>query len=356
MIFPLEVTYIVRFVLQLSFSLLFFSLAWVSYRSYRQDRGLGSFLTTLMFFTVGLNQFVHSTAGPLNIFFDAYQDFWDDYFRDAVNISLILAVSAAVAVLMFRNNVKFTQYFKLLSTSDSNLQEELRLIKEQNEILQRMYQDSRQFVYATAHDLRAPLRSISGFAALIGEDLAQPPEPLYVEQIGIAVDKSLALIDGLAYLNKAESEPLPSSNVDLNVSVTDVIEIYGQALADKGVELEVEPLPVVWGVESRLRQVFQNLIGNAIKFGANRIKVFPLPAIDREYIIGVQDNGIGIDPEYHQKIFETFQRLNAEEHYPGAGIGLAIVRKIIIQHGGRLWVESEPGNGSTFFFTIPISP
>jgi signal transduction histidine kinase len=352
MIFPLEVTYIVRFILQLSFSLLFFSLAWVSYRSYRQDRGLGSFLTALMFFTVGLNQFVHSTAGPLNIFFDAYQDFWDDYFRGAVNLSLILAVSASVAVLMFRNNVKFAQYFKLLSTSDSRLQEELRLIKEQNEILQRMYQDSRQFVYATAHDLRAPLRSISGFAALIGEDLALPPEPLYVEQIGIAVDKSLALIDGLAYLNKAESEPLPSGKVDLNESVTDVIEIYGQVLADKGVELDVELLPVVWGVESRLRQVFQNLIGNAIKFGANRIGITSKTEVN-EYIIGVKDNGIGIDPQYHQKIFETFQRLNAEEHYPGAGIGLAIVRKIIIQHGGRLWVESEPGNGSAFYFTIP---
>ena len=355
MIFPLEVTYTIRFVLQISFSLLFFTLGVISFRSYLRDRGLGSLLIALLFFTVGLNQLVHSSIGPLNLFLDSYQDIWEKYFRDAVNISLLLAVSVAICVLASRGNVKLTESLRLLSTSDTSLYDQLKQVQQRNEILERLLQDGREFVYATAHDLRAPLRSIGGFSALLAEGAESPPDPLYLEQIDIATNKMLALIDGLAYLNKAESEQLPSSQVDLNGLVTDVIEIFEQHLTDKGVSVNVEILPTVNGVEARLRQVFQNFVGNAIKFGANKIDIFShLDADGKILVIGVRDNGIGIAPQYHQKIFETFQRLNNEEHYPGAGIGLAIVKKIITQHGGQVWVESEPGKGSTFYFSIPI--
>jgi signal transduction histidine kinase len=111
----------------------------------------------------------------------------------------------------------------------------------------------------------------------------------------------------------------------------------------------------VRGDTSQLRQLFQNLIGNAIKFRAGRVPEIAISALKKGYLwqFAVKDNGIGIAAEYHEKVFQVFQRLHGQSEYPGTGIGLAICRKIVERHGGRIWVESEPGQGTTFFFTLP---
>jgi light-regulated signal transduction histidine kinase (bacteriophytochrome) len=135
-----------------------------------------------------------------------------------------------------------------------------------------------------------------------------------------------------------------------------VCENLRAAIEETGARVTQDPLPVVLGSESQILQLFQNLMGNAIKFtprgavpeihvGARREK--------NEWLFSVRDNGIGIDPRYQEKVFQIFQRLQSREEYPGTGIGLAICRKIVERHGGRIWVESQADRGSTFFFTLP---
>jgi signal transduction histidine kinase len=121
--------------------------------------------------------------------------------------------------------------------------------------------------------------------------------------------------------------------------------------------VKIEHLPIVWGEATQLSSVLQNLIGNAIKFHGDeppRIEVASQEG-SRNWTISVKDNGIGIDPKNHDKLFQMFQRLHTSEKYPGTGIGLAISKKIVERHGGHIWFESEPGKGSTFYFTIPIT-
>jgi light-regulated signal transduction histidine kinase (bacteriophytochrome) len=119
-----------------------------------------------------------------------------------------------------------------------------------------------------------------------------------------------------------------------------------------------DSLPEVMADNTQLAQVFQNLIINGIKFHSEKAPKVHISAEkkEREWVFSVQDNGIGIDPQYSEKIFEVFKRLHNKEAYPGTGIGLAVCKKIIERHGGRIWVESELGNGSTFYFTLPINP
>ncbi|MFA5897103.1 MAG: ATP-binding protein, partial [Thermoplasmata archaeon] len=143
---------------------------------------------------------------------------------------------------------------------------------------------------------------------------------------------------------------------------TDVDVVLDKALADlrlaveeSDTEITKDPMPTVMADEAQLAHVFLNLVGNAIKFhGAGRPRVhIGAGRKGREWIFSVRDNGIGIDPKYFDRLFVMFQQLHGRDEYPGTGIGLAICKKIVERHGGRIWVESEPGQGSTFYFTIP---
>jgi light-regulated signal transduction histidine kinase (bacteriophytochrome) len=219
--------------------------------------------------------------------------------------------------------------------------------------------DLERFAYVASHDLQEPLRMISGFSQMLQEKYQNQLDADADEYIWFLVDAAGRmgdLINGLLAFSRVQTRTASLEMVNCE-------EVLGWALSNLQASIEEarvvvthDPLPEVMGDATQLMQVFQNLLGNAIKF-RNR---YTQPRIhisaqvsDEESIFAVNDNGIGIEPEFYERIFEIFQRLHTRDRYPGTGIGLAICHRIVERHGGRIWVESEPGQGSTFYFTLP---
>ncbi|HAZ23511.1 MAG TPA: hypothetical protein DCY95_01495, partial [Algoriphagus sp.] len=150
-------------------------------------------------------------------------------------------------------------------------------------------------------------------------------------------------------------DPSKLSKVDLNSVVEEVIQLKQKVIEENNAIVEVSPLPDILGIRSPIKSVFINLISNALKYQKKNVQ--PVVKIystkeGSDYRITVEDNGIGIDKEYYQKIFNIFKRLHTKDEYPGTGIGLAICKKVVSQHGGKIWLDSEPGKGSTFHFLL----
>ena len=164
-----------------------------------------------------------------------------------------------------------------------------------------------------------------------------------------------ALVNDLLEFSRINSRAKPLQPADMNEVVEDALQGLSVALEESGARIEVEYLPTVPVDRTQMSQIFQNLLSNAIKFRGENMPLIRIWATknEDEWIFSVQDNGIGIDPSYSETIFEIFKRLHTKEEYPGTGIGLAISRRIIERHGGRIWVTSQIGNGSTFSFTLP---
>jgi light-regulated signal transduction histidine kinase (bacteriophytochrome) len=162
--------------------------------------------------------------------------------------------------------------------------------------------------------------------------------------------------DLLAYSRLSIRSEAPGS-VDCNAVVKAVLSNLEVAIRDAGAIIRAGPLPVIQGDESQLTQLFQNLISNALKFHGTeppRIEI-GVKHVAAEWQFAVRDNGIGIDPKFHERVFVVFQRLHRRDQYPGTGIGLAICKRVVEHHGGRIWVESARGQGATFYFTIPAA-
>jgi signal transduction histidine kinase len=240
-------------------------------------------------------------------------------------------------------------------------QERLHAVKELEQTadeLERSNADLQQFAYATSHDLQEPLRSIAGFVRLLEKRYKGKLDSDADDFIRYTVDgvrRMQAIIkDLLEYsrvgTNAGEFKPADSSSV-----VGKAISNLQAAIQDSGAAVTHDDLPTVIADEPQMVRLFQNLIGNAIKFRGEDPPKVHISSAKRadEWIFSVRDNGIGIDPEHAERIFVIFQRLHTREEYPGTGIGLAICKKIVERHGGNIWVESEPGKGSTFFFTLP---
>jgi signal transduction histidine kinase len=239
------------------------------------------------------------------------------------------------------------------------LLEQSKQIAKQNEELQQANEELRQFAYITSHDLKEPLRMIGSFTQIIHNQFKAKMDDnnkIYFQYINEGVTRMNSLLDALlqyATIGKAEIERE-------SVKLDNVVQLACQNLHVKIQEteahVEADKLPTLLSVSSLLIQLFQNLIGNAIKF--RREAFAPVVLISAElqgdeYLIRVQDNGIGIQPEHRDRIFVIFQRLHTRQKYEGTGIGLAICYKIVQRLGGRIWVESEDGFGSTFCFTLP---
>ncbi|MHC4402430.1 MAG: sensor histidine kinase [Planctomycetota bacterium] len=218
-----------------------------------------------------------------------------------------------------------------------------------------------QFTYTVSHDLKSPLITIKGYLGLLREDLSDGNLETVdddLQRMSGAADKMEQLLNELLELSRIGRLVNPSENVALGDLVEEALEMVGGQIAEKNVDAEVEPdLPVVYGDRPRLVEVLQNLIDNAVKYMGDQ----PEPRVeigarvdDEEVVCHVRDNGLGIKPVYHEKIFGLFEKLDARTE--GSGVGLALVKRIVEVHGGRIWVESGgAGRGSTFFFALPRS-
>ena len=220
-------------------------------------------------------------------------------------------------------------------------------------------QDLEQFAYIASHDLRQPLRKIRMCTEYLLEDYAHcfdEQAESYMEYITKSVDRMYLLIDDLLTYSRIGKQEETYVSIDLDNVVKDCLEDLSLIVEEKQATINCDNLPTIEGNLSEMRQLFQNLIGNALKF-CNRPPIVNISAVPQgeSCLFKVEDNGIGIEPQYTNKIFQMFQRLHTSSEYEGTGIGLAICQKIVTRYGGEIWVESELEKGSVFCFTISSS-
>lgn len=232
-------------------------------------------------------------------------------------------------------------------------------LRRSTEDLRRRNEDLKQFIFAASHDLQEPLRMIVAHTQLLEERYAGKLDEKGALSIKYAVNGALrmeALISGLREFwqlsERAEEKHTP---VDCNEVLKNTLLNLQPAIAASRAEITNSPLPSLMASEATLTQLFQNLLSNALKYRSAEPPRIHVSAVREgaEWIFSVQDNGLGIDPRYSRQIFGVFKRLHPPDKYPGTGIGLAICQKIVERYGGRIWVESHPGEGSNFKFAIP---
>jgi signal transduction histidine kinase len=234
-----------------------------------------------------------------------------------------------------------------------------RRVAERTRELRRSNDELRQFAYVASHDLQEPLRMVSSFVDLFlrrhGQSIDSDGEEL-LRYVVDGVQRMRQLINDLLAYARLERSPTTSGNVDCERALESALENLQVALQESGARVTHGPLPHVRGDEQQIVQLLQNLIGNSIKFHrpdvAPRINLQAATSGD-EFTFTLEDNGIGIEPEHRERVFQVFQRLNPREQYPGTGIGLAICRKIVEQHLGRIWIGASVAPGSVFHFTLP---
>ncbi|OGW38215.1 MAG: hypothetical protein A2010_18110 [Nitrospirae bacterium GWD2_57_9] len=241
-------------------------------------------------------------------------------------------------------------------TARKQAEEELRLVLAD---LERSNRELEQFAYVASHDLQEPLRMVASYVQLLERKYRGQLDEKADRYIFFAVDgvqRMQKLIDGLlAYSRVARGAKFTMINA--GEALGEAILNLSVAIRESRAVITRDQLPEVTADETQLSQVFQNLIANAIKFGKPGIQPVIHVSAQRaaaEWVFSVRDNGIGIEPQYHGKIFQIFQRLHTREQYPGTGIGLSLCKRIVERHGGRIWVDSTPGIGTAFFFTIPF--
>lgn len=219
-----------------------------------------------------------------------------------------------------------------------------------------------EYAYAASHDLQEPVRTIMGFTQLL--------KRRYYERMGPEADEFIDFIvegaermrrqiqDLLAYARLGRSDT-PVHSVDMDAVLAEALEALHGAIAESGARIDAGPLPKVRGTRDGMVRLMQNLIGNAIKFAmpgqAPHVEIVAMPAHRGWTKVVVRDHGIGIEPDYHERIFHMFERLHPRDQVEGSGIGLAICRKVVELQGGRLWVESRPGEGAAFHFLLPLA-
>jgi PAS domain S-box-containing protein len=241
---------------------------------------------------------------------------------------------------------------------DEALARQTEALARQGEELARSNADLEQFAYVASHDLQEPLRMVSSYAQLLSRryrDWLDDDAREFIGYMVDGVDRMRSLIGGLLTFSRLGSGGDAHRPVALDGVLERALANLEAAIKESGAVVTADPLPTVVGDPAQLAQLFQNLVGNGVKFrgeAAPRVHV----SAERdggEWRLSVCDNGIGIEPEYAERIFVIFQRLHGRAEYPGTGIGLALCRKIVERHGGRIWVESRAGAGSSFFFTLP---
>ncbi len=244
----------------------------------------------------------------------------------------------------------------------SDITERTRLyttLRQANMELTRSNAELERFAYIASHDLQEPIRTVTSFAGLVRRRYATLLDERgqgYLHTIELGAERLKTLVDDLLVFSRLNAELPPLRVVMAAEPLNEALSRLGAALQNIDATLSVGAMPMVRGDAPRLAQLFQNLIGNAIKFRRNDVPLEIGVSAAQEgnlWHFHVSDNGIGIEDRFHERIFEMFQRLHGRQHYEGTGLGLAICQKIVTQHGGQLWVESTPDIGSTFHFTLP---
>jgi len=233
---------------------------------------------------------------------------------------------------------------------------------EQKTELEKVNKELDGFVHIVSHDLRTPLRGISSFITFLEEDykdkLGKEGQE-FIDEIRNGADRLGDLIDDLLTLSRISRIKNPYETVDIQALIDSVLESIKHDIKTHRVGLKIhDQLPTVVCDRVKMAQVFLNLINNGIKFSSKNNRECPKIEIgfterSDSFEFYVKDNGIGIDPQYHEQIFGVFRRLHTEKEFEGTGVGLSIVKKVIDDHGGRIWIESQLGQGACFYFTVP---
>lgn len=232
--------------------------------------------------------------------------------------------------------------------------------REKDELLQKLTVSNKElakFAYVASHDLQEPLRMVTSFMQLLSIQYKDKLDDNAIEYIQFAVDgakRMYDLLNGLLSYSRIHTKGTPFIKVDPNRVLSDVLSNLALLIKERSAEIKSDELPEVFADETQLTQLFQNLIHNSIKFSTQPPRIYISSTSDTDhYTFSIKDEGMGIESQYFEKIFEIFQRLMPKEQYEGIGIGLAICKRIVERHNGEIWVESELGKGSTFYFTMP---
>lgn len=215
------------------------------------------------------------------------------------------------------------------------------------------------FSYSVSHDLRAPLRHISGYVELLlNRYYEQLPEKAkhYLDSIAGSANHMDELINNLLEFSRTGRMEVQQADVDMNALIDEIVGQINKDNSHRSIEWQISPLPLVFCDEAMMFQVWKNLLDNAVKFTCNREKtVIQIDVTDkqREYVFSIRDNGVGFDLKYAQNLFGIFQRLHSQSDFEGTGIGLALVRSIILKHKGLTWAEAEQEKGAAFYFSLP---
>jgi PAS domain S-box-containing protein len=281
---------------------------------------------------------------------------YETIFRTKSNDGKTKYISAKALVNKDINDIPISMTgvcFDVTAMKEGTQQLELKL----NEELLRSNKELESFAYVASHDLQEPLRTVSSFTQLLAKKYQDQLDDNAKEYIRFVVDganRMYDLINGLLAFSRVNTRGGEFSETNMSIIVEKVRKNLEYQILDKNIHIVVEALPSVIADEGQMLQLIQNLVGNAIKFSYDnsQIQISSLQEGD-SIIFSVKDDGIGIEPQYFERIFQIFQRLHTREDYPGTGIGLSICKRIVERHGGSIWLESELGKGSTFFFSLP---
>jgi NO-binding membrane sensor protein with MHYT domain/nitrogen-specific signal transduction histidine kinase len=278
-----------------------------------------------------------------------------DETRHRLQMALLLSV---LGVMLVQGVVVLRPALANIHQGISRLELAKQALQHKSEELGRSNAELEQFAYVASHDLQEPLRMVASYTQLLARRYRGKLDSDADEFIGFAVDgatRMQTLIRDLLSYSRVMTQGGSFRPVDAKLACDTARKNLQQSIEESGASVSIAILPTVHADATQLIQLFQNLIGNALKYrheSAPEVHVDARPA-DEAWLFSVQDNGIGIEPQYFERIFQMFQRLHTREEYSGTGIGLAICRRIVERHGGRIWVESQPGRGSTFLFAIP---
>ncbi len=280
------------------------------------------------------------------------------FWNSAVQLGFFLIYVFILSIL----KEEYGKRIKLISELEDSLDQVRRTqadLEQKSQELARSNEDLKEFAYAVSHDLQEPLRVVAGFVKLLAKRYKGRMDSDADDFIEYAVDgvkRMQLMIKDLLEYSQVGTKGKEFRTTDIMIVIEQAVSNLKAAIEESGALITYNAMPTVVADAPQLIRLFQNLIGNAVKFRgkeALRIHVSAERKED-EWLFSIRDNGIGIAPDQLEKIFVVFRRLHTKEEYPGTGIGLAVCKKIVERHGGKIRVESEPGKGSTFYFTMPI--